>query len=652
MSEYLVTSKGVIHFRNFVFHSCRHTDKGQEACDSPSDGVVYVEPGTTKRRPVNPRDPAMGSRSIITSPSNIPIMNSRNSREDLYVRIYGNVEVPTAISEHSSNFTFGEVASPTDSLASLASPLWSSNVPIIEPHHRIDVTYPALNSLQWKERPLLHTPLNAAERYEPLPLINDIEVQRNSGRDLKEQTPFFSMYPASLERPAEGVMLCGDICKDMRELSRYIGITTLNVLIYNTEETAQPWIRICSGTTFRRVGGARSDGRKDYNIPLQEFLAKRDHSRWYQDILHLIEMRDDRAARHVQIRLREYVDNRDADHVTELYQKFAASFKPKRQPDYDLYLYQDRFLASDRTKSTSLFKSKKQCMICKKSLNTSTHVGIAFPCSPEHVAGRSCVRELCHRSLPEHVQCPQCNVCLFDSQALDHLRFGVWEGRYEDDPRFTEYENFEKSCADLDMDVPSRSRHTPSFSLIVHPQLFMAIWYRMIFFGSLEMSLAHVEAISAPEFNILERAIEKHVRRLDGVQTTTRILEWWLGLAIFQAFDHPFHAAGLGKYLPRHLPTFAREEEFFRPGFQRFCERAFLRTLRFLELRTCTCEDEKRIHSHGGRMFYNPGLYTNVWTQERLESYDWQRTEEGRAYLGEFRAEKHRKEGEILLLFA
>lgn len=579
-------------------------------------------------------------------------ISSRNSREDLYARIYGDVEVPPSVSEHSSGFTSSEVVSPTDTLASLASPTWSPAIPFIDPHHRISVTYPSLNILQWKERPLLHTPLNASERYQPLPLINDIEVQRNSGRDLKDQSPFFSMYRASFERPAEGVMLCGDICKDMRELSKYIGSTTLNALIYNTDEAAQPMIRICSGTTFRRVGGARSDGRKDYNLPLQEFLAKKSGARWYQDILHLIEMRDDRAARHVQIRLQEYIESRDPDHIAELYQKFAMSFKPKRQPYYDLYLYKDSLLAPDKTKPSSLFKSKKQCMICKKTLNSSTHVGIAFPCSPEHVAGRSCVRERCHSSLPEDVKCPQCNTCLFDSKALDHLRFGVLDGRFDNDPRFSEYENFEKSCADLDLDLPSRSRNMPSFGLIVNPPLFMAIWYRMIFFGSQEISLPHVEAINAPEFTILEQTIEKHIQRLDGVQTTTRILEWWLGLAIFQAFDGPFQAAGLGQYLSSRLPAFAREEEFFRPGFQRFCERAFIRTLRFLEMRTCRCEDEKRIHSHGGRRYYNPGMYTNVWTQTRAESFDWQRTVEGRAYLAEFTARQHRKEKEILPLLA
>lgn len=570
-----------------------------------------------------------------------------SSREDLWLRIYGNLDLPAVIVQHTSAFTLGEITSPTDTLA---SPIWSPNISMLEPHHRVDITYPSLNTLQWKERPLLHSPFDAAERYQPLPLINDSEIQRNTGRDLKDQSPFFSLCRASLERPAEGVVLCGEICKDIRELSFYVGVTRLNVLIYNTVDATRPMIRICSGTTFRQVDGAKSDGRRDYNLPLQEFLALQDKSRWYQDILHLIEMRDDRAARHVQTRLQEYVESREPDFVTELYDKFATSFKPKRQPYYDTYLYKDSLLASAKARSSSLFKPKKACMLCGKSLNASTHIGIVFPCNPEHVAGRSCVRALCHSSLPEGVKCPQCAICLFNEKALDHLRFGVLDGKFEDDPRFTEYENFEKSCADLDQELPSKIRDKPSFVVTVDPQLFMAIWYRMIFYGSLEMSLLHVEAINAPEFKIIEETIDKHIYRLDGAQASLRTLDWWLGLAIFQAFDGPFRAAGLDRYINRYFPLSAREEEFFRPGFQRFCERALNRTLRFLEMRTCECKDEKRLHAHGGRQYYNPESHTNAWTQRRSEMYDWQRTEEGSAYLKEFTAKKHRKESLILEL--
>ncbi|CZT22462.1 uncharacterized protein RCC_08332 [Ramularia collo-cygni] len=572
-----------------------------------------------------------------------------SSRENLWLRIHGNAEVPAVIAQHTSGFTFGEVASPVNTLAS-PSPIWSPNIPMIEPHHRVDITYPSLNTLQWKERPLIHTPFNASERYQPLPLINDSEIQRNTGRDLKDSSPFFSMCRASRERPAEGIVLCGDICKDIRELSGYIGVTTLNVLVYNTTEATRPFIRICSGTTFRQIDGARSDGRRDYNLPLEDFLALKDPSRWYQDIIHLIEMRDDRAARHVQTRLLEYVESRETDFVTELYDKFAASFKPKRQPYYDLYLYKDSLVASTKARASGLFKAKKACMLCKKSLNATTHIGISFPCDPEHVAGRSCVRDLCHASLPEDVRCPQCDMRLFDSKTLEHLNYGVLNGKFDDDPRFTEYENFEKSCADLDSDLPSRARDKPSFALLVNPQLFMAIWYRMIFFGSQEMSLLHVEAINAPEFKIIEATIEKHIQRVDGAQTNLRTLDWWLGLAIFQAFDVPFRAAGLDRYVNRYFPASAREEEFFRPGFQRFCERALNRTLRFLEMRTCECEIEKRLHAHGGRKYYNPAIYTNVWTQARSDTYFWQRTEEGRAYLAEFTAKKHRKESLVLEL--
>lgn len=571
-------------------------------------------------------------------------MNARSSREDLWLRIYGNLELPAVIVQHTSGFTFGEAASPTDTIA---SPVWSPNVPMIDPHHMVEVTYPSLNSLQWGERPLLHTPFNAAERYQPLPLINDSEVQRNTGRDLKDQSPFFSMCRASNERPIEGVTLCGDIFKDLREVSTFIGVTRLNILIYNTVEAARPMIRICSGTTFRQVGGGRSEGRRDYNLPLQEFLAAKSNSRWYQDIMHLIEMRDDRAARHVQARLQEYVDSRETDYVTELYDKFAMSFKSKRQPYYDVY-YKDSLLGREKKKSLRLFKSRLECMICNKPLSTSTHDGISFPC--EHVAGRSCVRDLCHSSLPEEVKCKQCSTSLFNSEALDHLRFGVLDGKFENDPRFTEYENFEKSCADLDKDLPSSDRDHPSFSLLVNPSLFMAIWYRMIFFGSQEISLLHVEAINAPEFKTIEETVDKHIQRLDGTKTTIRLLDWWLGLAIFQAFDGPFRAAGLDRYINRYFPTSVREEEFFRPGFQRFCERALNRTLRFLEMRTCECKDEKRLHAHGGRKYYNPAIYNNVWTKTRSETYFWQRTEEGKAYLAEFNAKKHRSESLVLAL--
>jgi hypothetical protein len=230
---------------------------------------------------------------------------------------------------------------------------------------------------------------------------------------------------------------------------------------------------------------------------------------------------------------------------------------------------------------------------------------------------------------------------LFNDRALEHLNFNVIDGQFQIDPRFTPYENFEKSCLDLDLEVPLRMDN--SFTFTVNPPLFFGIWHRMVYFNSLETSLPHVDFINAPEFKIVEAILQTHVNRLDGAKTSLPVLNAWLNLAIYQAFEVTFKQSGQNRFISEDTPPIIMKQYFFRPGFPVFYERALNRTLRILQMRRCDCASQKDLHLHGGREFYNPERCIGEWTTQRSEVYFWQRSPEGQRYLSDFRAKLHSK---------
>ncbi|KAF2169932.1 hypothetical protein M409DRAFT_51723 [Zasmidium cellare ATCC 36951] len=507
------------------------------------------------------------------------------------------------------------------------------NVSTLELHHTIRIDYPALEILtDPSERGVLHRPLNVQQRYQPLPLIADDDVYSHAGRDRAPATQFFSLYNAISDQPNRRD-LCRFLQSDVREVTKFHGKTRLSVVLYMTPNDLSLMFRVRRKTTYFLKDGYEDVESQDYNLPYDEFFAHQGESQWFQDILHLITMKDDRSARYVQFKL-WMLEAQDFPGAADLFDRFCRSWKPRRQPDYEVYLSN----LITETKRPSSLLSTKVCKVCRKSFSKS-HPPAALPCCNKLVA-KSCLVEWCQSfnsktlipnfSVPS---CPSCKTQLFtDPRTVEHLKFGMLADQYWIDKRFTQWENFERSCADLDKHHASRNNS----QLTISPLALAMTWQNMLHGTTRHDDPAHLQPHRFPEFAIFEKEMFTHLRQLEGVTCIVSNLYRHLTTEIEREFKSRFRQNGMDLYLPPGSRGWVGNEQIrdlmWRDGFLEFVMRVLNRTLQFHQLRQCRCRIEAGVHWEGGRQFWNPDVYA----QRRSETYasvlQWQNSGSGRSH--------------------
>ncbi|KAK4504212.1 hypothetical protein PRZ48_005128 [Zasmidium cellare] len=563
---------------------------------------------------------------------------TKEERKRLWTHVYRTLEAPGEVrpDTDSSSRTIESIQSNNSKFSNHPSP--TPNVSTLELHHTIRLDYPALEILtDPSERGVLHRPLNVQQRYQPLPLIADDDVYSHAGRDRAPACQFFSLYRATSDQPS-GRNLCNLLHPDVREATKYHGKTRLSIVLYQTPQALSLMVRVRRRTTYFLRDGYEEKDLQEYNMTYEEFFAHQDESQWFRDILHLATMKDDRSARYVQFKL-WMSEAQGFPGAADLFDRFCQSWKPRRHPDYEIYL---KNLLTDAKRPSSLLTTKS-CKVCRKSFWGSNHSPATLPCCNKLVA-KSCLVEWCEAFnektlVPEFPMpwCPGCKSRLFiDPMTIQNLKFGVLADQYWVDKRYTQWENFERSCADLDKTHASKSKAW----LTINPIAFRMIWNNMVQSTTRHDEPPHLQPHLFPEFTIFENEMFTHLNRLEGIDSSIANLYDYLVNEIEREFRSRFRTNKMDLYLPPGARGWVGKEAvrdlMWRDGFTEFVSRVLNRTLQFHHLRQCRCRADREFHWEGGREFWNPELFEGRRTEGYERAVAWRGSKAGESYTDAF----------------
>lgn len=435
------------------------------------------------------------------------------------------------------------------------------NISSFEPHHTTQISYPDLTLLKHDEIGYSLWDLDddeviTRERYEPLPLIADPAVQAHAGRENEEETSFFTRAKARLAWPHAQIFQPSSmnsdferLLQDMRAVEQYVGTTELSMLTRimlhhsgNTVNTSTEVARIKRVTEFWQVGGTTYE-----NTDMYEFALSRLHddlplphgAAWFLHLSQLVMRRGDRSYRHVRLRLK---NQEDVDYRT------ATKFKPKRQGNASELLDSKLTPVDPRT----LDKDDKQCVVCANTLGEKDAPDpVTTPCDGKHCfMCKQCIIAWVDSTAPEKEKtCPRCRRLLIGCKEFEDFRFGLVNGEYEYDKRFTPWENFERSCADLDQELANNKddHFTPTANL------FVQIWDIVQDGARLEsddgMSPSNLLPTAFEEWEIADAVIRQQVFMCNGHSTYTKHFVARTFNSVYGAFVCKFRQAGLDQLI-------------------------------------------------------------------------------------------------------
>jgi hypothetical protein len=486
-----------------------------------------------------------------------------------------------------------------------------------EPHLTTSIVYPDFSLKKNASEKFAMFPVDQVEeRYEPLPLIPDAAVTVNSSCDNVSETAFFTRTRATglpattLFRSSlydEGSLLT--LISTMVCFEKWVGTTTLSVhsfmYLRAGRGTGPPCMqfRVRSVSNFHLIG----DGKASYTMTFR--FDEKDlypHGRggphpesgsWLALLDRLLKRSCDRSYSHVRLHL-----------------KMARQEDP-RSPQAFLPLRIGNWTALLKTKindvdASTLPSEDGTCAVCTEVFDNKTTTAVKLKdCS--HIICHACLFEWVASSGFKKATCTHCRAKIFsDKEELKHLSSGLVNGVYEYDFDYSEFGNFERSCADLDMHHAKDGRIDIQFNAGLLIQIL-----NIIAAGTLESR----EDASMPEFlhplgfqewDIAVATFERaaHLRhgtwgRIDGIFSFFLHQAW-------RAFVEEFARRGMEQYTNGNdrwdveCDLLNAKCLCIRPGFKEAYERILSRVLRFFVVRQCRCAPG--MHKHGLRDYYNP----------------------------------------------
>nr|POF15344.1 hypothetical protein CFP56_42233 [Quercus suber] len=322
----------------------------------------------------------------------------------------------------------------------------------LKPHHTTLFEYPAVfgddEEFEVMEDAFPKMkPFRLVRRFNPMePIVNDDLVRENK-RKYKEDSTSFWFLSAATEPNLE----LNDALRKDKSLNEWITV-------------GQPgacWMWIHRDTTHRQIShGAMLavSSSQLYKFPLRDLFDNQgSRSQVVRMLYHLVNGISDRAFRHSHtiVERTEYdVPSRSvypwkshASHQQWLTNKHIRRLEPK------------------------FVRNNDACAICKVALanidfddidwsdivsdgvdvvHVPRHEPVKTPCG--HIFGRACLLKEC-KSMddPRKFQCPVCQRQILSARQVKAVVFGLdCHDVYQYDEHFTKYENFERSCADLD----------------------------------------------------------------------------------------------------------------------------------------------------------------------------------------------------------
>ncbi|SMR41352.1 unnamed protein product [Zymoseptoria tritici ST99CH_1E4] len=470
-------------------------------------------------------------------------------------------------------------------------------IPVSASHHRIQVCHPAVTLLRRGENlSVQKLARGAITRYDPtIPLVRNAAVAARAGRDNQVETTMASFYESTTSIADEVPNLVGTFFEDMQELVRFHGQTVLLTLKYVKDGEKTPRMRLMVHSLLYRPDTGPLVNGNTYEMTVDEFveagnqISGHDYPPWMCDLEDLCTRSTDRACRHV------------AFHIHGPHMRGAYSEHPE--------LGIGKFLPQD----------ERNCLYCTESFLDESHEPTIPACGvASHVICRSCVFKQCETRGPEQASCPMCRRVFFENpEHLDFLVYGTVRGEYQNDVRYTKWENLQRSFADLDRQSAIGDADTCFH--INNTSLLFNMWLTLISDELADGAENDDKRLDyTPEFRKLLLAVESGLRSRSG-RTPYRGPDFAEGLR----FD--IQHSILENFLPNYMDSWrlaATMEEtnrldaaalshphLFRPGMAEAIQRSIQRLARALQVRMCGCGaqgDDFGKHWHGGRYFWDP----------------------------------------------
>ncbi|KAK5132894.1 hypothetical protein LTR08_008414 [Meristemomyces frigidus] len=479
------------------------------------------------------------------------------------------------------------------------------------PHHLTSLKYPARDLLTADEQSKFVILPSTISTHVNLPndLIQDAQVIENATTYNAVETSFFTLERANTRnawaRPALSAVnrpALARLIEDVKTFQATIGDTLLAFVTFrdpNVVPGGTVWLRVYRGSKARMAGGGWHDSASTYEFKADELTRESelpDPPAFIELMMTLLERSNVRAVKHVRLVLTSY-DMQTTD-------RYRKQFLPARGIDWDTPF---NTLITPVVMAT-LGPEDRDCSVCLVPYTAPNDVPVAMPCG--HVFGKECIATWYATSS----NCPQCRVQAYSVEQRRHITLGLWpNGTYLPDTRFTPYENFDRSCADLDSHsaVPrDMTPFTPNLSLLIKA-------LRVLHAASrLETQIStpkHLRAALAPEMRFVlaqlddlwTNAQQPSVEATtipDFVDATASTLRGALLDAAATPESKRFYAPTTLETF-RNAPMNVMVAGFpLRPGFELFLRRLLTRTARFQLERACNCTPG--FHQHGVRTFY------------------------------------------------
>ncbi|KAI6854203.1 hypothetical protein KC323_g8922 [Hortaea werneckii] len=522
-------------------------------------------------------------------------------------------------------------------------------VNIFTPHHITNIKYPSL-SLLAKTPDLAPSDLfmlpveNASERFEPRPLVDDPAIAAHAFRSSHDETVIFSMNRACIGLESEQEIIqqannwaattrtvthnaLRELCGHMQVLSKQQGGTCLSVLTFNNR--GQDCVLIKRHTSLF-VGQGRFTACPSilYLATVEYLRSTKCSCMFMENLKDVVFRRTDRAVLHVQHMLHSHQHETTA-RIHDLFHPWKAN----RRPNYEAF----EFKIAEPMGLESVPEEETGCNTCGNEFNTAAYRPLKMKCCG-NVICRHCYINWAGSKGPSDASCIYCRGRFFDDPTAEGMTFGTVNGYYypylPPNHHFTPYENFERTCADLDRNL-AENNYT---KITVDPDLMLRIWTHLLEGARLEDGTTstpfHLQPARSPEIISAWEILSDDLLWLADDDTNREwstaslFAELWLNQ--LRGFRDRIVLAGgrtmrEGKgemmyWVDARSPEVATNSrnigQMLRPGTLEFVRRMLNRMLQFEHVRKCRTTEEQGarrlqgettgcvgLHAHGARMY-------------------------------------------------
>ncbi|KAF2168376.1 hypothetical protein M409DRAFT_53066 [Zasmidium cellare ATCC 36951] len=438
----------------------------------------------------------------------------------------------------------------------------------LKPHHSVDIEFPCRELLQDGEGMILPHPWDIEERHQPFPLAPDDTIEQRWPWLNVFDTRRASYYPVEavfdpelFSEDDDELRATDDLAADMaRLINKFEGSTTLELLTYvplNLNEDDAPKCEYDIRVRIRRT--TLLDGEDAQADELQPAIYEstvRDwrsmmrsdavvHA-WQDDIVHLMHQDLDQDVRHVQLKMEDsgldYEDWVNCDlwqkpRQMPIDQGIAKITTTLTKPELDQF---NETLADD--------DKLLQCPSCLEDYDESTtNTAVLLPCSKKHCLCLTCLKQWCIQNGLDKVSCPYCRQRLTPPEMAQQVKPNYLDidGQFEQDSRFTDYENAERSYAPLDR-VASSEDDTLT---VVDQDVLIEAWNKIVPNGYDDYTPERLTPVKAPEAWFFFRSFLQTVRQQHGKTLQAKKLYRTLRRNTFEALRAEFVANGKDKFL-------------------------------------------------------------------------------------------------------